>query len=96
MRLHNRLRFFAAAATLAAVTVPAAHASATRGGRGIPRDDHHVASAASHAPSDADWQLGALAGGGTIALLGLALTSRCRRRGRSPASHRNIAAPRFT
>jgi hypothetical protein len=96
MRLHNRLRFFAGAATVAAVTVAGAHASAIRVGRGLPRDDHHVAPAVSHAPSDANWQLVAIAGGGTIALLGPALTSRYRRRGPSPASQRDVAARRFT
>lgn len=96
MRLHNRLRFLAGAAILAAVTVPGAHASAIRGGGGIPPDDRHAVPAASHAASDADWQVVALAGSGTIALLGPALTSRYRRRGRSPASQRDVAARRFT
>ena len=92
MHLHHHLRILAATATLAAVTAPTASASEGAATAAASRPaNHHAVAGASHDPNPTDWELIALASGGTIALLGTALTSR-RRRGQR--SHRGTAATR--
>jgi hypothetical protein len=73
MRAHNHLHILATAATVAALSAPAAHAEAIgNGGVGGPLTNQHVA-AASHHPAATDWTLIALAGGGTVVLIGAGL-----------------------
>lgn len=73
MRPHNQLRILATAATVAALSAPAAHAEAIgNGGIGGPLTNQHVA-AASHHPGTTDWTLIALATGGTVVLVGAGL-----------------------
>jgi hypothetical protein len=92
MRPHNHLRILATAATLAAISAPAAHAEAiSAGGGGGPVNNHHIA-AASHQPSSTDWTLIALAGGGGAAVVGIGLGA-SRRRNRRHVSTREARAP---
>jgi hypothetical protein len=72
MRPHNHLRILATAATVAALSAPAAHAEAiSDGGGGRTLTNHNVA-AAPHHPATADWPLIAVAGG-TVVLVGAGL-----------------------
>ena len=73
MRRYNHVRVLATAATVAALSAPAAHAEAIgNGGVGGPLTNQHVA-AASHHPATPDWTLIALATGGTVVLVGAGL-----------------------
>jgi hypothetical protein len=77
MRVKNYLRGLAIAATVAAVAAPAANATDIgEGGGGFPPTEQHVVGA-SHHPGSADWTLIALAGGGTVALIGAGLGGSC-------------------
>jgi hypothetical protein len=89
MHRQNRMRILATAATLAAVTAPCAHASAIGGGGGgqvsITAASEHTAPTRHHSTTS-DWELIAIAGGGTVAFLGAGLgASRRRARGHAPA-----------
>jgi hypothetical protein len=76
MRLKNHVRILATAATLAAVTAPAAEAAAVGEGGG---GELPVAAAANHSAisrhqsSSTDWELIGLAGGGTVVLVAAGL-----------------------
>jgi hypothetical protein len=73
MRLHNHLRILATATTVAAISAPAAHAEAIDNGGGGQQLAFHPVAAASHQPASTDWTLIALAGGGTVVLVGAGL-----------------------
>lgn len=93
MRLHHCVRMLAAAATLAVASAPAAQASAIDGGGGgsegtVARVQQHIAPRHS---SSTDWELIAIAGGGTVALLGAGLGG-SRRRTRRPDSAGDVRA----
>jgi hypothetical protein len=93
MRAHNHLHILATAAAVAALSAPAAHAEAIgNGGVGGPLTNQHVA-AASHHPAATDWTLIALAGGGTVVLVGAGLGG-SRRLSRRRASASRARAPR--
>ena len=86
MRLHNQLRIFGTAATVAAFIAPAAQAEAiSNGGGGGPLTTQHVA-VTGHQPASTDWTLIALATGGGIAVVGAGL-------GGSRLSRRHASAP---
>ena len=73
MRIHTHLRILATTATIAGLAAPAASAvDIGQGGGGLPAVNHPVA-ATPHHPSSTDWTLIALAGGGTVALIGAGL-----------------------
>ena len=73
MRVYNQLRILATTATIAALAAPAADAvDIGQGGSGLPAISHQVVAAPRHS-SSTDSLLIALAGGGTIALIGAGL-----------------------
>ena len=73
MRLHNHLRILATTATVAALAAPAADAmDIGQGGSGLPAINHQLV-ATPHHSSSTDWTLIALAGGGTVILIGAGL-----------------------
>lgn len=85
MRLRSHVHVLATAATVVALSVPAADAAAIGdGGVAGPLTNPHVA-AASHPPASTDWPLIALAGGGAAAVVaaGLGGSRRLNRRGAS-------------
>jgi hypothetical protein len=92
MRLHRHLSIIAAAATMAAVTAPVATASdiGEGGGGGLPPVPHHAVATPHHSGST-DWALIALAGGGSVALIGAGIGT-ARSAGRRRASTSNEAA----
>jgi hypothetical protein len=78
MHLHKHLRILATAATLAAISAPAAQASAIgEGGSGLPATTHH-ALAAHHSTNSTDWELVAITSAGAITLAGATLARRRR------------------
>jgi hypothetical protein len=92
MRLHKHLRIFATAITVAALSAPAAHAEAiSNSGGGGPVTTHQVAAVSHHTASN-DWALIALAGGGTVVLVGAGLGA-SRRANRRHESARKARAP---
>ena len=73
MRVHNHLNILATAAAVAAISAPAAQAEAIAdGGGGGALTNQHVAPASHHQPTT-DWTMIALAGGGTVVLIGAGL-----------------------
>jgi hypothetical protein len=79
MRPRNQLRAVATTVILAAVSSPAASASAIGdGGGGIPPTSRRAVGTSSHHPGSADWELIAVAGAGTVALVAAGLTPRQR------------------
>ena len=95
MRLHKHLSARAAAATLAGVVTPVAHASDIGEGGGgqlpVPAAPQHVVSTSHHSDST-DWALIALAGGGAVALVGAGLGG-SRQLSRRRASAGDVRAP---
>ena len=92
MRLHKHLRVLATAATVAALSAPAAYAEQIENaGGGGPVTNHQVAAVSHHTASN-DWTLIALAGGGTIVLVGAGLGA-SRRVNRRHASAPEARAP---
>lgn len=78
MRLHTHSRILATAATVAALApaVPAAHASLIgEGGDGASRSavTAQPTSAPRHHSNSIDWETVAIAGGGTVVLVGVCL-----------------------
>jgi hypothetical protein len=70
MRLHNSLSILATAASLAAISVPVAHAEAIGDdGGGGTLTNQHIA-AGSQRASSTDWTVIALASGGAVVLIG--------------------------
>lgn len=70
MRLNNHLRVIATTATLVAAGAPAAQAADIgQGGADPALPSHHVVATTTD-PGSTDWALIALAGGGTVVLVG--------------------------
>ncbi len=67
MCLNQGARMLATAAALAAFAAPATHAQAIEGGGGVglPLAEHHIVQA-PRPSSSPDWELIAIAGGGTV------------------------------
>lgn len=88
MRLNNHLRILATTATVAALGAPAADAmDIGQGGSGLSAGSHQLIATPRHS-SSTDWTLIALAGGGTVALIGAGLSGSHR-----ITSRRNSTSP---